>query len=131
MKLNSLQLRKALSVALFVLLLSVVGTKNALAQNQVAVLQHNDTLSAFYGPNALSLAHEAAVDGDTITLSSGNFNGCILSKAITIHGAGCYEDVVSHRSPTYIDSELRINICRRPVAYHILIATCTMNGNSF
>lgn len=109
MKLNSLQLRKALSVALFVLMLSMVGTKNALAQNQVAVLQHNDTLSAFYGPNALSLAHEAAVEGDTITLSSGNFNGCILSKAITIHGAGCYEDVVSHRSPTYIDSELRIN----------------------
>ena len=104
MKLNSLQLRKALSAALFVLLLSVVGTKNALAQNQVAVLQHNDTLSAFYGPNALSLAHETAVDGDTITLSSGNFNGCNLSKAVTIHGAGCYEDVVNHRPPTCINT---------------------------
>lgn len=108
MKLNSLQLRKALSVALFVLLLSVVGTKNALAQNQVAVLQHNDTLSAFYGPNALSLAHEAAVDGDTITLSSGNFNGCTLSKAVTIHGAGCNEDAVSHRPPTRFVSALNI-----------------------
>lgn len=108
MKLNSLQLRKALSVALFVLLLSVVGTKNALAQNQVAVLQHDDILSAFYGPNALSLAHEAAVDGDTITLSSGNFNGCDLSKAVTIHGAGCYEDVVSQRPPTCFVGNLSI-----------------------
>lgn len=94
MKLNDLQLRRALSAALFVLLLSVAGMKNALAQNQVAVLQHNDTVSAFYGINAFQQAHAAAVDGDTITLSSGNFNGCNITKAITLHGAGMVSDTL-------------------------------------
>lgn len=95
-------------ITLFVLLLSVVGMKNAFAQGQVAILQHNDTLRAFYGPDALSAAHTAASNGDTITLSSGNFNGCTLSKAVTIHGAGCYEDPESHLAPTRIVSALNI-----------------------
>jgi hypothetical protein len=85
---NINSISKRVMITLFVLLLNVVGTKNTLAQNQVAILQHNDTLSAFYGPEALSAAHTAASDGDIITLSSGNFNGCTLSKAVTIHGAG-------------------------------------------
>ena len=85
---NINSISKRVMITLFVLLLSVVGTKNTFAQNQVAILQHNDTLSAFYGPEALSAAHEASSDGDIITLSSGNFNGCTLSKAVTIHGAG-------------------------------------------
>ena len=45
MKLNTLQFGKAMSAALFVLLLSVAGMKNALAQNQVATMQHNDTIT--------------------------------------------------------------------------------------
>ena len=76
---NINSISKRVMITLFVLLLSVVGTKNTFAQNQVAILQHNDTLSAFYGPDALSAAHTAASDGDIITLSSGNFNGCTLS----------------------------------------------------
>jgi hypothetical protein len=100
---------KRVMITLFVLLLSVVGMKNTFAQGQVAILQHNDTLSAFYGPNALSLAHTAASDGDTITLSSGNFEGCTLSKAVTIHGAGCVEDTASHRPPTRFVSTLTIS----------------------
>ena len=96
-------------ITLFALLLNVVGSKNLIAQNQVAILQHNDTLSAFYGPNALSAAHEASADGDIITLSSGNFNGCNLSKAVTIHGAGCFDDPESHLAPTRIVSDLYIS----------------------
>ena len=106
---NINSISKRVMITLFVLLLSVVGMKNAFAQGQVAILQHNDTLSAFYGPNALDLAHTAASDGDTITLSSGNFNGCNLSKAVTIHGAGCIEDTASHRPPTRIVSYLSIS----------------------
>jgi hypothetical protein len=75
----------------------------------VAILQHNDTLSAFYGPDALSAAHTAASDGDIITLSSGNFNGCTLSKAVTIHGAGCFDDPESHLAPTRIPGNLYIS----------------------
>ena len=106
---NINSISKRVMITLFVLLLSVVGTKNTFAQNQVAILQHNDTLSAFYGPEALSSAHTAASDGDIITLSSGNFNGCTLSKAVTIHGAGCFDDPESHLAPTRIPSTLYIS----------------------
>lgn len=106
---NINSISKRVMITLFVLLLSVVGTKNTFAQNQVAILQHNDTLSAFYGPEALSAAHEASSDGDIITLSSGNFNGCTLSKAITIHGAGCVDDPESHLAPTRIPGILSIS----------------------
>ena len=54
----------------------------------VATLQHGSNIQAFYGDEALSAAHEAAVDGDIITLSSGNFKGCDISKAITLRGEG-------------------------------------------
>lgn len=109
MKLNSLQFGKAMIAALFVLLLSVAGMKNALAQNQVAVLQHNDTVSAFYGINAFQQAHAAAVDGDTITLSSGNFNGCDITKAITLHGAGMVSDTLGV-SRTRIGGNIHLSI---------------------
>lgn len=106
MKNRTLQLRRALSAALFVLLLSVVGSKNALAQTLVATLQHEGNISAFYGSNALVEANEAAVDGDTITLSSGSFNGCSFGKAITVHGAGCAVDNIVGSAPTVIGSSI-------------------------
>lgn len=109
MRFNSLQFGKALSAALFVLLLTVAGTKNALAQNQVAVLQHNDTITAFYGVNAFQQAHAAAADGDTITLSSGNFNDCNITKAITLHGAGMVSDTLNV-TPTVINGSFNIHI---------------------
>jgi hypothetical protein len=94
MKVVSLQFGKAISAALFVLLLNVAGMKNALAQTQTATLQHAGNISAFTGPNAFAQAHSAAADGDTITLSSGNFDGCDITKAITLHGAGCVSDTL-------------------------------------
>ena len=68
MRFNSLQFGKAMSAALFVLLLVAVGSKNALAQYQAATLQHEGNITVFYGPDALSNAHEAAATNDTITL---------------------------------------------------------------
>lgn len=93
MKRNLLQ-KNVFYATMFVLLLSVAGMKNALAQNQVATLQHNDTISAFYGMNALVEAHAAATDGDIITLSSGTFYSTWITKAITLHGAGCTYDSI-------------------------------------
>ncbi len=112
MKSNTLQFGKALSAALFVLLLSVAGMKNALAQNQVATLQHNDTITGvFYGQNAFSSAYNAAANGDVITLSSGTFNAITIQKSITIRGAGCVLDTVTNVLPTIIpgDFSLRAN----------------------
>lgn len=105
MNTTNFQTKRALSAALFVLLLNVAGMKNALAQTQdypVATLQHNGVISAFYGSNAFIEANAAASNGDTITLSGGNFYGCTMSKAITIHGAGCVMDSVAGTAPTVI-----------------------------
>lgn len=109
MRQSHLQLRRALCAALFVLLLIVVGTKNALAQNQVATLQHNDTITGvFYGQNAFSSAYNAAVSGDVITLSSGTFNAVNIYKSITIRGAGCVLDTVTNVLPTIISNSFNI-----------------------
>ncbi len=109
MKAKALPFGKAISAALFVLLLSVVGMKNALAQTQVATLQHGDDMSAFYGANAFVEAHAAATDGDIITLSSGTFNQTTITKAITLHGAGCVADTLGI-SPTIITNTCIINV---------------------
>ena len=104
MKAKALRIGKAMSAALFVLLLVVVGTKNALAQNLVATLQHGDNISMYYGPNAFVQAHNAAQTGDVITLSSGTFNTTTITKAITLRGAGCCMDSVTGIRPTYISN---------------------------
>ena len=109
MKFNSLQFGKAMSAALFVLLLVAVGSKNALAQTQVATLQHNDSISGvFYGQNAFISAYNASVDGDVITLSSGTFTQCDISKSITLHGAGCVVDTATNVLPTIIPNEIKL-----------------------
>lgn len=110
MNVNTLQLKRALSAALFVLLLSVVGTKNALAQNLVATLKHGDNLSFFYGADALVNAHNAAETGDIITLSSGTFAPTTITKAITLRGAGCMEDTISGVHPTVIPGTMKFNV---------------------
>lgn len=92
MKVRSLQFGKAMSAALFVLLLSVAGMTNAFADDQIAVLQHEGITTAYYGANAFVEAHNAAETGDMITLSAGNFNTCEISKLITVHGAGVRQD---------------------------------------
>lgn len=58
----------------------------------VATLTHDDEVSCFYGENAFAKAHYAAVDGDLITLSSGNFTCTSITKALTIRGAGMETD---------------------------------------
>ena len=88
--------------ALFTLLLMTAGMTQSLAQTRVATLQHGDEISAFYGTSALYDAQEAAESGDVITLSSGTFDPCDIYKAITLRGAGCYEDTLAGVQPTII-----------------------------
>lgn len=111
MKTNLLTFRRVLNATLVVLLLSVVGMTNAFAQMQVATLQHGEEMSAFYGPSALIEANNAAEDGDIITLSSGTFNfkNNVITKAITIHGAGCVSDILGI-TPTIVSGECSIDV---------------------
>ncbi len=66
----------------------VAATATFAQRNWVATLTHEGTVKTFYGTNALTEAHEVAVEGDVISLSSGLFYINQISKAITIIGAG-------------------------------------------
>ena len=57
-----------------------------------ATLSHNDSIRVFHGQNALQSAMSAAVGGDVINLSSGVFNACTINKAVTIRGAGMFNN---------------------------------------
>lgn len=95
--------KRALFAALFVLLLSLAGTKKALAQNNVATLQHGNDISTFYGEYAYRNAYDSAAIGDIITLSSGRFRSVEnVNKVITLRGAGCTYDATSDTYPTVI-----------------------------
>lgn len=92
------------------LLLAIMGTKVSMAQTDlVATLSHSSSISTYYGANALSEAYTAAVDGDVITLSSGTFNAVVIEKAITLRGAGIFNDDTGE-SATLILGGLTVNI---------------------
>ena len=95
MKDKSLLRKRLKRAALLVLLLYAAGRGESLAQNQVAILQHGEETTAFYGADAFKQAHTAAVDGDIITLSGLSFNvPSEVTKAITLRGAGVAADTV-------------------------------------
>lgn len=78
----------------------------------MATLNHEGTISTFYGVNALRQAHAAAVSGDVITLSSGTFLSTDITKAVTIRGAGMdvskAYDIVNE--PTVLGGDFNIEI---------------------
>ena len=78
----------------------------------MATLNHEGTISTFYGAVALRQAHAAAVSGDVITLSSGTFLSTDITKAVTIRGAGMdvskAYDIVNE--PTVLGGDFRIKI---------------------
>ena len=130
MRQNHLQFGKAMGAALFVLLLVVVGTKNALAQTLVATLKHGDNISFYYGANALVDAHNAAETGDIITLSSGSFVPTTITKAITLRGAGCVEDTISGVHPTVIAGNILFNIANSTADEYLMVEGIYFSGEA-
>ena len=84
---------------LFILLVTAIacGAGVMAQENWIATLQHGSDIQAFYGENALSAAHEAAVDGDIITLSAGEFYGLNVTKAITLRGESMERTLIKSR----------------------------------
>ncbi|MBP5547128.1 MAG: hypothetical protein J6X59_07645 [Bacteroidales bacterium] len=80
------------------LVLSLIMSVTTFAQQQLATLNHNDSITVFYGVDALNQAHSAAVNGDIITLSSGVFNSFTITKAVTIRGAGAWTDSLGNQT---------------------------------
>ena len=93
------------------LAVAFVGTTGGFAQSSMlATLTHDGQVSTFYGATALKQAHEAAVSGDVVTLSSGTFVATDITKALTIRGAGMGIDTLSQTEPTVISGDFKINI---------------------
>ena len=95
-------------------------------QTTVALLNHEGTISTFYGSEALTQAHKAAVHGDVITLSGGAFTApSSWTKAVTLRGAGCYAGKDNSRDVTYIGNKFNFAI---PVEIE---TTMTIEGINF
>lgn len=95
-------------------------------QTTVALLNHEGTISTFYGADALVQAHKAAVHGDIITLSGGAFTApSSWVKAVTLRGAGCYAGSDNSREVTSIGNEFKLAI---PVEIE---TTMTIEGINF
>ena len=80
---------------LFISVIALVCTLGVRAQENdmlTAILQHEGNATLFVGMNAFIQAHEAAVDGDVITLSAGKFNLTSITKQVKVYGAGYEED---------------------------------------
>ena len=96
---------------MMMLFVAAVLTNNAFAQGSLlATLNHEGTISTFYGAQAWKNAHEAAVNGDVVTLSSGSFLATNITKAITVRGAGMGIDPTVVVEPTVIMGDFNINI---------------------
>lgn len=89
---------------------TMVVSLTTFAQQQLAVLNHNDTMSTYYGINALSQAHNAAVKGDVITLSAGLFNAITVTKQVTIRGAGMWPVDSLNIENTVISGNMNLNV---------------------
>lgn len=136
LKSHPVMLKKTL-LALICLPLSLTGT----AAQLTATLQSGDNVTPFYGANALVEAHNAAVNGDIITLSPGIFNKVDITKSITIIGSYGFGDdtskcsqLATSSSTTYIKADNvtlegiraycigikgadNVNICRSEITY--------------
>lgn len=99
------------------------------AQQQLATLNHNDSITVYYGASALSQAHAAAVNGDIITLSPGSFNSVTITKAVTIRGAGIYIDTITGTLPTNVTGNFLILNPEGSTNSHIIIEGINFTGS--
>lgn len=106
------------------LILAVCLSMTVSAQVVMATLDHNDTITVFYSHLALQQAYNAAVEGDIITLSEGEFNANFefTKSNITLRGAGMYEDTVVGTLPTII---------RERIFFKNGVSNCTIEGIYF
>lgn len=90
--------------------IAMMAVTTSFAQSTlVATLVHNDTITAFYGPEALQTAHANAAVGDTINLSEGTFFASNIEKGLTLRGAGMAQDTIAHTGVTTIAGDFNLN----------------------
>lgn len=97
-------------IVLFVAVMAMFATTAKAQSSLLATLNHEGTISTFYGTNALQQAHAAAANGDVITLSSGTFQSVNIIKAVTLRGAGMALDAATQTEPTVLANDFTIDI---------------------
>ena len=112
----------------FSLVALVCATMCFAQSSRLATLSHDGKVSTFYGASALRDAHDAASNGDIITLSSGSFNAVTIKKALTIRGAGMLMDTVNATLPTIITGDFNIEI-PDTVSQHLTLEGIYSNHN--
>lgn len=96
--------------SLIALLAIASGTALRAQNSLLATLFHNGDIQTFYSATALRDAHAAAQNGDIITLSSGTFVACDITKAVTIRGAGMDVNTLRGTLPTIITGDFTLNV---------------------
>lgn len=99
----------------------------------VATLSHGSEISQFHGEEALVEAHEAAVEGDVITLSGGTFADAIITKAITLRGAGMLSATDYGTQTTYIAAmqfQIPENASVTPTIEGLRLGWCGITGEN-
>ena len=97
-------------IVLFMALVAMCVTTAKAQSSLLATLNHEGTITTFYGTTALQKAHESAADGDVITLSSGTFQSVNITKAVTLRGAGMVLDAATQTEPTVLANNFSIEI---------------------
>jgi hypothetical protein len=93
----------------FLFFMMVAFSMSIKAQNEVAILQQNNTNHFFQGQNAFITAVDSATDGDIIYLSEGFFNvPDSIKHQLTIIGAGHFPPVAQYGKRTTLNSSLFI-----------------------
>lgn len=114
------------------LVAAIVATTATYAQSSlVATLSHNGETTQFYGANALVESHEAAADGDVITLSSGTFSATTVTKCITLRGAGMFGNSNTQVLPTTISGIMTFGISADAEGRLIIEGLCFNNDVYF
>lgn len=114
------------------LVAAIVAATATYAQSSlVATLSHNGETTQFYGANALVESHEAAADGDVITLSSGTFSATTVTKCITLRGAGMFGNSNTQVLPTTISGIMTFGISADAEGRLIIEGLCFNNDVYF
>ncbi len=93
----------------FLLICTILCANVLMAQEQLAVLRHNDSTSVFYGQSAFVQAYTAATHGDIITLSDGIFTAPgSVRKGITVRGNGAVADTARRSTGTYFMENFQV-----------------------
>ncbi|MBQ8968964.1 MAG: hypothetical protein IJ064_04425 [Bacteroidaceae bacterium] len=94
---------------LFLSMVALMMATLSFAQSSlIATLSHEGEVKTYYSASALIDAHDAAVDGDIITLSSGTFNAVDFNKKLTIRGAGMEPNTLTGTLPTIISGDFEV-----------------------